>query len=196
MKIRCSSFGETSRAIRALSIRPLWGIAFNLYAPFATLYMSHLGVTDSQIGMLLTLGMIVQIITSLLGSVLIDKMGRRWSALLLGLLAWTIPPALLMLAQDFWWFFVATLFGGIGLIESVAWNCLLVEDAKSEQLVDIFNWVTISGLLSVFFAPLAGLMVRSMTLVPAMRILYGFALLMMTAKTSQSSGYRAKRSRA
>ena len=162
---------------------PLWGIAFNLYAPFATLYMSYLGVTDSQIGMLLTLGMIVQIITSLLGSVLIDKMGRRWSALLLGLLAWTIPPALLMLAQDFWWFFAATLFGGIGLIESVAWNCLLVEDAKSEQLVDIFNWVTISGLLSVFFAPLAGLMVRSLSLVPAMRILYGFALLMMTAKT-------------
>lgn len=164
-------------------IEPLWGIAFNLYAPFATLYMAHLGVTDAQIGLLLTIGMSVQIVTSLLGSVLIDKIGRRRSALILGLLSWSIPPALLMLSQNFWWFLLAAVFSGIGLIESVAWNCLLVEDAEQGKLVDMYNWVTISGLLAVFFAPLAGLMVRTLSLVTAMRILYGFALVMMTAKT-------------
>ena len=164
-------------------VEPLWGIAFNLYAPFATLYMSHLGVSDAQIGLLLTVGMAIQIISSLLGSILIDKMGRRLSALVLGLLSWTIPPAILMLSQNFWWFFIAALFSGIALIESVAWNCLLVEDADPAKLVDMYNWATISGLLAVFFAPLAGLLVRSLSLVSAMRILYGFALIMMTAKT-------------
>lgn len=164
-------------------VEPLWGIAFNLYAPFATLYMSHLGVSDAQIGLLLTVGMAIQILSSLLGSILIDKMGRRLSALVLGLLSWTIPPAILMLSQNFWWFFIAALFSGIALIESVAWNCLLVEDAEPAKLVDMYNWATISGLLAVFFAPLAGIMVRSLSLVAAMRILYGFALIMMTAKT-------------
>jgi MFS family permease len=162
---------------------PLWGIAFNLYAPFATLYMAHLGVTDTQIGLLMTIGMCVQIVSSLLGSILIDKTGRRMSALVLGLLSWTIPPAVLMLAQNFWWFLLAALFNGIGLIESVAWNCLLVEDAESDKLVDMYNWTTISGLLAVFFAPLAGLLVRTLSLVTALRLLYGFALVMMTAKT-------------
>ncbi|NLM76853.1 MAG: MFS transporter [Ruminococcaceae bacterium] len=164
-------------------VEPLWGIAYNLYAPFATLYMARLSLSDSQIGLLLTIGMIMQIITSLLGSVLIDKMGRRRSALLLGLLSWSVPPLVLMLSQNFWWFLVATLFGGIGMIESVAWNCLLVEDAEPDKLVDMYHWTTISGLLSVFFAPLAGLMVRSLTLVTAMRILYGFAFVMMSIKT-------------
>lgn len=162
---------------------PLWGIAFNLFTPFATLYMSNLGVSDAQIGLLLTIGMSVQIVTSLLFSVLIDKMGRRWSSLVLGLLSWSIPPVILMLSQNFWWFLAATLFNGFALIESVAWNCLLVEDAEPDKLVDMYNWVTISGLLAVFFAPLAGLMVRTLTLVTAMRILYGIAIVMMTAKT-------------
>ena len=164
-------------------VEPLWGIAFNLYAPFATLYMSHLGVSDAQIGLLLTIGMAIQIVSSLLGSVLIDKLGRRWSSLILGLLSWSIPPAILMLSQNFWWFLIAAVFSGIGMIESVAWNCLLVEDAEPGKLVDMYNWTTISGLLAVFFAPLAGLMVRTLSLVTAMRFLYAFALVMMTTKT-------------
>jgi len=162
---------------------PLWGIAYNLYAPFATLYMAHLGVSDEQIGLLLTIGMAVQIVTSLLGGILIDKIGRRRSALILGLLSWSIPPALLMLSKNFWWFFTATVFNGFSMIEAVAWNCLLVEDAEPDKLVDMYNWVTISGLLAVFFAPLAGLMVKTLSLVTAMRILYAFAFFMMTTKT-------------
>ena len=164
-------------------MEPLWGIAYNLYAPFATLYMSHLGVADAQIGLLLSIGMAIQIVASLLGSVLIDKMGRRWSSLILGLLSWSIPPAILMLSQNFWWFLIAAVFSGIGMIESVAWNCLLVEDAEPSKLVDMYNWATISGLFAVFFAPLAGVMVRTLSLVTAMRFLYAFALVMMTTKT-------------
>lgn len=166
-----------------IRIEPLWGIAYNLFAPFLTLYMSNLGVTDAQIGLLLTIGMIVQLITSLIGGILIDKMGRRLSSLVLGLLAWTVPPAIWMLSQNVWWFLAAAVFNGINLIESVAWNCLLVEDAEQDKLVDMYNWVTIAGLLAVFFAPLAGLMVRVLSLVSAMRLIFGFALILMTVKT-------------
>jgi len=127
--------------------------------------------------------MIVQLITSLIGGILIDKMGRRLSSLVLGLLSWTVPPAIWMLSQNVWWFLAAAIFNGVNLIESVAWNCLLVEDAEQDKLVDMYNWVTIAGLLAVFFAPLAGLMVRVLSLVSAMRIIFGFSLVLMTIKT-------------
>ena len=164
-------------------IEPLWGIAYFLYVPFATLYMSRLGVRDAQIGLLLTIGMAVQMAALVFGSVLIDKMGRRVSALVLGLLAWSIPPVICMMSQGFWWFLAATLFSGIAMIEAISWNCLLVEDAEPSKLVDMYTWCTVAGLLSVFFAPLASVMVRTLSLVTAMRYLYGFAFVMMTAKT-------------
>lgn len=161
---------------------PLWGIAYNLYAPFAALYMSQLGISDARIGLLLSVGMGVQMVTCLLGGAIIDRHGRRRSTFILGLLSWSIPTLLLLMAQNFWWFLLAALFSGINLAETVAWSCLFVEDAEPDRLVDMYNWVTISGLLAVFFAPAAGFLVRALSLVTAMRFLYGFAFIMMTVK--------------
>jgi Na+/melibiose symporter-like transporter len=58
----------------------------------------------------------------------------------------------------------------------------MVEDTDPEQLVDIYSWVYIAGLLVAFFSPLAGLLIRSYTLVPTMRGLYLFASIMFTVK--------------
>ena len=38
----------------SLLTEPLWNIPYNLFTPFATLYMYALGVNDTQIGLLLT----------------------------------------------------------------------------------------------------------------------------------------------
>ena len=48
-------------------LEPLWGIPYNLYSPFATLFMYNLGVSDEQIGLLLSIGMVFQVLASLLG---------------------------------------------------------------------------------------------------------------------------------
>ena len=42
-------------------IEPLWGIPYNLIAPFATLYMYTQGITDVQIGTILSVSMVVQV---------------------------------------------------------------------------------------------------------------------------------------
>jgi hypothetical protein len=67
-------------------------------------------------------------------------------------------------------------------IPSNSWTCLLVEDAAENQLVHIWTWIYIAGLLSGFFAPLAGVLVGAIDLVPAVRLLYLLAFLMMTLK--------------
>ena len=45
-------------------LEPLWGIPYNLYAPYATLYMYAFGVTDEKIGLLLSIGMVFQVLAS------------------------------------------------------------------------------------------------------------------------------------
>ena len=57
-------------------IEPLWGIPYNLIAPFATLYMYTQGITDVQIGLILSITMVVQVVFSFFGGILSAKLGR------------------------------------------------------------------------------------------------------------------------
>ena len=49
-------------------IEPLWGVPYNLIAPFATLYMYTQGITDVQIGLILSVTMAVQVLFSFWGA--------------------------------------------------------------------------------------------------------------------------------
>lgn len=160
----------------------LWGIPYNLYAPYVSVYMMALGLKDSQIGLLISIGLIVQVFSAILGGPITDKMGRRNATFFFDLLSWSVPTLIWAVAQDFNYFLVAALFNGAWRITHTSWSCLMVEDADPEQLVDIYSWVYISGLLSAFFAPIAGLLINAYTLVPTVRGLFVFAFLMMTLK--------------
>ncbi len=161
---------------------PLWGIPFNLYMPYATLYMSSLGVTDQQIGFLASLGMVFQVMFALLSGAITDKLGRKKTTFIFDVTSWSIPCLVWAFAQDFRWFAVAAVINSVWRVTMNSWTCLLVEDAQERQLVDIWSWVHISGLLAAFFAPLAGLLIAWNGLVPTVRILYLTAFVLMTAK--------------
>ncbi|MEE0731717.1 MAG: MFS transporter [Oscillospiraceae bacterium] len=63
-------------------IEPLWGIPYNLIAPFATLYMYTQGITDVQIGLILSITMVVQVFFSFFGGILTDKLGRKFTTMM------------------------------------------------------------------------------------------------------------------
>ena len=63
-----------------------------------------------------------------------------------------------------------------------SWTCILVEDTDPELLVDIYTWIYIAGLLSAFFAPLAGILISNYSLIPTVRFLFLFAAILMTTK--------------
>jgi len=161
---------------------PLWGIPNSLYAPYVSVYMLALGLKDSQIGLLISLGLVFQIFGALLGGAITDKLGRRKTTLIFDLIAWSIPTLIWAVAQDFRYFVVAAIINGTWRITLTSWNCLMVEDADPETLVDMYSWVYISGQLSAFFAPIAGLLIGAFTLIPTMRGLFLFAFVMMTLK--------------
>ncbi|MEA4888902.1 MAG: MFS transporter [Clostridiaceae bacterium] len=161
---------------------PLWGIPYNLYIPFFTVYQHALGVSDRQIGILLSLSMFMQVITMPLGGLLTDRFGRRRTTFYVDILVWSVPVLIWAFAQSFTWFLAAMLFNGMWQITSISWTCLLVEDCDKNKLVPIFTWATICGLLAVFFAPLSGLLVSRVGIIPAMRVLLLIAFSLMTAK--------------
>lgn len=161
---------------------PLWGIPYNLYLPYVSVYMLALGLHDSQIGLISSCGLFFQIFMSLVSGPITDKLGRRMTTFIFDLISWSLPTLIWAIAQNFTYFFIAALLNSVLRITMNSWSLLLVEDAPRAKLVTIWSWSTIAGILSGFFAPIAGILVSRFSLVFAVRILYLNAFFFMTLK--------------
>jgi MFS family permease len=161
---------------------PIWGIPYNLFAPYQSVFMVALGLADSQIGLIVTVSGVLQVFLAILSGPVTDKLGRRWTTLLFDLVAWSLSSLIAAFAQDFWWFLVAGLVNSFWRFTQNSWTCLLIEDADKDQLVPVFSWIYIANTLVGFVAPLAGILIARFTLVPTTRGLYLFAVAMFSIK--------------
>ena len=161
---------------------PLWGVPYNLYLPYVSIYMVALGLADRQIGLILSISWGFQLVLALLSGAVTDKLGRRRTTLLFDILAWAIPALISAVAQNFWYFLAAGIVNSAWRVPQNSWTCLLVEDAEPGQLVDIYTWIYIANLLVGLVAPLAGVLINIFSLVPTIRGLYAFAAVMFTLK--------------
>lgn len=161
---------------------PLWGIPYNLYLPYVTLYMTALGLSYADIGLVTSIGMASQMVFAVLSGVLTDKMGRRMCTLVFDTLSWTVPTFLWMLAKDINWFIVAALFSGMWRITENSWYLLMIEDADKSQVIALNSLTNLMGLIVAFIAPLSKFIVDAFGMVITMRVFYGFACLSMTIK--------------
>ena len=163
---------------------PLWGIPWALYFPFFTLYMNRLGLEDADIGILLSVGLFIQMMSAFLGGVITDKFGRRRTLFIADFISQSMPALIWAFAQDFRWFLVAVIFNGFWPISNISWQCLMVEDLEKDKVVPLFNLIYISGQLAVFFAPISGYFIGRYSLVPVMRVLFVLAFILMTLKAA------------
>jgi MFS family permease len=160
----------------------MFGIPYNLFMPFFSVYMLALGVTDPQIGSIASLGLIVQVFTALLSGAIVDKFGRRLTLFICDLLCWSVPCLIWAVAEDIRFFVAAALMNSLWRISHTAWTCFMVEDAEERHLVHIWTWIMIFAVCSAFIAPLGGWFVEHLGLVPAMRALFVFGFIVLTAK--------------
>jgi MFS family permease len=144
--------------------------------------MLAIGLSDTQIGTILSISWGFQIILAFLSGVITDKLGRRRTTLIFDILAWTIPALISAIAQNFWYFLAAGIINSLWRVTLNSWSCLLVEDAEPDHLVDMYTWIYIGNQLVGFVAPLAGILIGVYSLVPTMRGLYAFAAVMFTLK--------------
>ena len=161
---------------------PMWGLSMNLCLPYASVYMLGFGLNDVEVGIVSSIYMFSQMICAFISGAIVDKMGRRKSTMIFDFLAWSLPCLIWAFSQGFWFFVVAALLNGMMKITTVSWDCLLVEDAPKDKITHIYSWVIISGNLSALFAPISSILVAKYTMMPAIRILYINAFIIMTAK--------------
>ena len=167
---------------------PLWGISISLCLPYASVYMLALGISDVQVGFIATIGMLSQVVFGILGGVLADKLGRRPTTAIFDVVAWSVPCLIWFAASlvgatwAFWFFLGASVINGSLQVGQNSWDCLMVEDAKRERITAIYSLVIVAGHMSAVFAPIAAVLVAKYSLVPAVRILYVNAFIVMTAK--------------
>jgi len=160
----------------------MFGIPYNLFAPFFSVYMLALGVTDQQIGSIASLGLVFQIFSALLSGAIVDKFGRRLTLFIADMLCWSVPCLIWSVAQDVRFFVAAALMNSLWRISHTAWTCLMVEDAEERHLVHIWTWIMIFAVCSAFFAPLGGWIVERYGLIPAVRGIFVFGFISLTAK--------------
>jgi len=175
-----TSLNRNSRA--CVYTEPLWGLSLNLCIPYASVYMLAVGLNDFQVGIIATIYMVSQVVFAFLSGPVTDKLGRRKATAIFDFFAWCIPCIIWWRAEGFWFFVVSALFNGAMQIPANAWDCLLIEDAKKNQITGINSLIVAAVQLSVFFAPISAILFSRLTLVPAIRILYLNAFVVMTLK--------------
>ena len=161
---------------------PLWGIPYNLYAPYFSVYMLALGLTDAQIGTVTSVGLVFQIFWAMMSGAITDKLGRRRATLISDFVSWSIPCLIWAVSQNFTYFLVGAIFNSIWRVSHTSWTCLLVEDTDPKLLVDVYAWIYIANLVVAFIAPFGGLLIERFSLVPTMRGLLLFSFAMMSVK--------------
>lgn len=162
-------------------MEPLFVIPASMFTTYASVFMLGLHVTDTQLGLITTLGLVLQIFTSFVSGYLTDRMGRRKTLWLFDVISWTMGTLLWAVAQNFWWFVVAAMLNSVQRIPATAWYCLLVEDTEPEKRTHVFTGLQIVGVIGGLFAPLGGILVGHFSLIPATRIMYAIACISMSA---------------
>ncbi len=166
----------------SICTEPLWYIMYSLFTPFQTLYMRKLGLSSLEIGTTVTVGFVLQMFFGLIGGVVTDKLGRRKTTVIFDTIGWSIPCLIWAFSQNYTWFLIAAAFNGVYQITNTSWNCLFIEDCPPEHITNAFTLIQMCGMLSVFFAPLAVVLVAKYDVVPVMRVIYFISAVSMTAK--------------
>lgn len=150
---------------------PLWGIPYNLIAPYVLVYMvalppvrqRHWHRSQRQLGF-----------SGALGCCSAALLPTSWAAAARRCSSTSWPGSASPGPSH-------RISGGLrpaGIANAIwrvtmnSWTCLLVEDAEQDQLVEIYTWIHIANVTAGFVAPLAGILVAQYTLVPTMRWLY------------------------
>lgn len=186
-KLRNHVLAQTFRELKgnpkwSICTEPLWFIPYSLFMPFQTLYMRKMGLSSVEIGTTVTVGFILQMFCALIGGVVTDKMGRRKATVIFDTLGWTAPCLIWAFSQNFWWFLAAAAVNAAFQITNTSWNCLFIEDCPPKHITNAFTLIQMCGMLSVFFSPLAVILVGKYDVVPVMRWLYFIAAISMLAK--------------
>jgi DHA1 family tetracycline resistance protein-like MFS transporter len=163
-----------------LLYEPLFLIPYSMFSTYATIYMFEMGMSETAIGWITTLTLLVQVFSSFISGYLTDRLGRKWALLYFDVLSWTVGTLLWAVSQNIWFFIIAAVVNGFQRVPHTAFYCLLVEDTEPKDRTFVFSVLQFVAMLGGLFAPLGGLLVAHYGLIPGTRIMYVLACVCMT----------------
>jgi len=172
--------GVRGNARGCLIYEPMFILPYSLYMTYATVYMLRLGVNTTEIGMIASIGLIMQIFSSAASGYLTDRLGRRRALLTFDLVSWTGGTFLWMISQNVWFFVVAAVLNSFQKIPNTAWYCLMVEDTEPRERATVFTALQLITVVGGLFTPLGGWLTARLSVIPATRLMYGIAFVSMT----------------
>ncbi|WP_407538746.1 MFS transporter [Deinococcus radiomollis] len=164
--------GLPRNARNAILTEPLWGVFATPLLYYAPLYMSSVGLSTTQIGLLGSLFLALSFVFQALAGPLTNRVGRKRTTLWGDLISWSVPMFVWAFAQNFGAFVVAAALNASNRIVAVSWSLLVIEDVEAPQRARVFGIlnliVTTCGLLT----PLVGLAISRHGVTPTLRALY------------------------
>ena len=140
-----------------LLYEPLFLIPYSMFGTYATIYMFEMGMSETAIGWITTLTLLVQVFSSFISGYLTDRLGRKWALLYFDLLSWTVGTLLWAISQNIWFFIAAAVVNGFQRVPSTAFYCLLVEDTEPKDRTYVFSVLQFVAMLGGLFAPARGI---------------------------------------
>jgi MFS transporter, DHA1 family, tetracycline resistance protein len=163
-------------------VEPLFIIPYSLFVTYASVFMLKQGITETQIGLITSIGLVVQIFASFISGFLTDRLGRKNALLIFDVLSWSVGTLLWAISSNFWFFLIAAVINGFQKIPHIAWTCLLVEDTEPNKRPYVYTVLQFIVVVGGLFAPIGGLIVNYFSLIPAVRIMYILAFICMTTQ--------------
>jgi MFS transporter, DHA1 family, tetracycline resistance protein len=165
-------------------VEPIWAVPQIIALTFQSLYFVGLGCSPEQIGIITAVGMASQFVCALISGYITDRLGRRRTTIIFDLLGWTLALILFAVSRNIWGLLLAAVVNGGFRIATTAHSCVLIEDTPPEHRAHAYTWLQVASIAAGFFAPLGGLLVARLTIVPAERILLVVAGLSMVIMTT------------
>jgi MFS family permease len=135
--------------------------AYGLVSVVLVLYLGEIGLSESRIGLLLTLTLLGDVAVSLWITTAADRLGRR-RMLVAGALLMAFAGALFALTGDFWLLLLAATVGVISPSGNEVGPFLPIEQAALSQAVPgerrtwVFAWYNLAGSLATALGSLCG----------------------------------------
>ncbi|GGO25194.1 MFS transporter [Deinococcus humi] len=164
--------GLPRNARNSILMEPLWGIFGVVVVYYAPLYMSSVGLSSTQIGLLGSMTLALSFLFQAVAAPITNRVGRKRTTLIGDLISWTIPMFVWAFAQSFAAFAVAAVLAASGRIVSVSWSLLLIEDVEEWQRARVFGIINLIVTMCGLLTPLVGLVIAQHGVTATMRGFY------------------------
>jgi len=151
----------------------IFRFSFSLHIPFQSLYVRELGATPFLLGLMSSLGSAILASIRIPGAHIADRYGRRKI-----IVTFTYGAALAYLlyaiAPDWWFILLAVVVSNLSHIYQPALEAIEADSMPPERRGMGYAAINVlPGASAIVAAPIGGLLVERLGLVPGMRIAYG-----------------------